>query len=124
MFPNKFDVYLHDTPSRELFTKARRDFSSGCIRIERPIELTEYLLRNNPDWPPEIVRAALTDSGFATQTVKLTDPVNIHLLYWTAWVGSDGDIHFRPDVYDRDAAVNAALQEPPPNPLRPTVVGH
>jgi murein L,D-transpeptidase YcbB/YkuD len=114
MFPNKFDVYLHDTPSKELFAKARRDFSSGCIRIEKPIEMAEYLLRNHPDWPPEKIRSTLSGNDVTTQTIKLPEPVNIHLLYWTVWVGKDDRIHFSPDIYDRDAVLDAAMREPPP----------
>jgi murein L,D-transpeptidase YcbB/YkuD len=114
MFPNKFDVYLHDTPSKELFAKARRDFSSGCIRIEKPIEMAEYLLRNHPDWPPEKIRSTLSGSDVTTQTIKCAEPVNIHLLYWTVWVGKDDRIHFSPDIYDRDTILDAAMREPPP----------
>jgi murein L,D-transpeptidase YcbB/YkuD len=114
MFPNQFDVYLHDTPSRELFAKARRDFSSGCIRIEKPVELAEFLLRNHPDWPPEKIRLALTGDEFVEKTVKLHEPVNIHILYWTVWVGKDDLIHFGPDIYDRDKALDEAMREPPP----------
>jgi murein L,D-transpeptidase YcbB/YkuD len=114
MFPNQFDVYLHDTPSRELFAKARRDFSSGCIRIEKPVDLAEYLLRNHPDWPTEKIRSALYGSDVTVQTVKLPDAVNIHILYWTAWLGKDDRIHFGVDIYDRDNALDTAMQEPPP----------
>ncbi len=114
MFPNKFDVYLHDTPARTLFARARRDFSSGCIRIEKPLDLAEYLLRNHPDWPPENVRQALGNDKGTEKTIQLPEPVNIHILYWTAWVGNDDLIHFRPDIYNRDKAVAEALQTPPP----------
>lgn len=114
MFPNQFDVYLHDTPSKELFTRARRDFSSGCIRIEKPVELAEYLLRNHPDWSPEKIRSLLSGNDDTPQTVKLIEPLNIHILYWTVWVGGDGRIYFSPDIYDRDSALDAAMQEPPP----------
>jgi murein L,D-transpeptidase YcbB/YkuD len=118
MFPNQFNVYLHDTPSKELFAKARRDFSSGCIRIEKPIEMAEYLLRNHPDWPPEKIRSTLTGSDFSTRTVELEKPVNIHILYWTARVDDEGHIHFQPDIYNRDTVLDAALQLPPPQPLK------
>ncbi len=114
MFPNPFDVYLHDTPSRELFARARRDFSSGCIRIEKPVELAEYLLRSHPDWPAEKIRRALTDDEIVDKTIKLNEPVNIHILYWTVWVGQDDLFHFSPDIYDRDKALGEALQAPPP----------
>jgi len=114
MFPNQFDVYLHDTPSRELFAKARRDFSSGCIRIEKPLELAEYLLKNHPDWPSERLRAAVMGDDHIEKTIKLPEPVNIHILYWTVWIGKDDLLHFSPDIYDRDKALDEALQEPPP----------
>jgi murein L,D-transpeptidase YcbB/YkuD len=114
MFPNQFDVYLHDTPSRELFARARRDFSSGCIRIEKPVELADYLLRDHQDWTPEKIRLALTGDESVEATVKLPETVNVHILYWTVWVGKDHLIHFGPDVYDRDKALDDALKEPPP----------
>ena len=114
MFPNQFNVYLHDTPSKELFGKARRDFSSGCIRVEKPVELGEYLLRNHPDWSSEKIRSTLTGSDFSTQTAMLSEPMNIHILYWTVWVGKDDRIYFSPDIYDRDTALDNAMQSPPP----------
>ena len=118
MFPNQFNVYLHDTPSKELFGKARRDFSSGCIRVEKPVELAEFLLRNQPDWPPEKIRAALVAGDFTPQTVKLTEPVNVHILYWTVWVGEDDRLQFGIDIYNRDAALEAALQESAPTSMK------
>jgi murein L,D-transpeptidase YcbB/YkuD len=114
MFPNQFDVYLHDTPSQELFAKARRDFSSGCIRIEKPLELAEYLLKDHPGWPSQKIRAALTGDERVEKTIKLGEPVDIHILYWTVWIGKDDLIHFGPDIYDRDKTLDEALQEPPP----------
>jgi len=114
MFPNQFNVYLHDTPSKELFGKSRRDFSSGCIRVEKPIELAEYLLKGHPHWSSDKIRSTLTDNDFSVRTVKLDSPMNIHILYWTVWVGNDAKIYFGPDIYDRDAAVDKAIQTPPP----------
>jgi murein L,D-transpeptidase YcbB/YkuD len=114
MFPNKFNVYLHDTPAKELFVKARRDFSSGCIRIEKPVELAEYLLRDHSDWPPEYIRSTLTGSDVNVQAITLPEPVNIYILYWTVWVGKDDRIFFSPDIYDRDNALDSAMQAPPP----------
>jgi murein L,D-transpeptidase YcbB/YkuD len=114
MFPNPYDVYLHDTPSKELFSKARRDFSSGCIRIEKPLELAEYLLRKHPDWPAEKIVGAVSGPDITEKTIKLPEPLTIHLLYWTIWVDEQGLLHFGPDVYDRDEIVDAALQQPPP----------
>ncbi|KPL19646.1 MAG: hypothetical protein AMJ92_02290 [candidate division Zixibacteria bacterium SM23_81] len=112
MFPNKFNVYLHDTPSRELFAKPERTFSSGCIRLEKPIELAQYLLREDPKWSPENILAAIDKR--VEQTVQLPKKVPVHLLYWTAWVTEDGAAHFRKDIYGRDKLVAAALAEKPP----------
>jgi murein L,D-transpeptidase YcbB/YkuD len=80
--------------------------------------MAEYLLRNHPDWPPEKIRSTLTGSDFSTRTVELEKPVNIHILYWTARVDDEGHIHFQPDIYNRDTVLDAALQLPPPQPLK------
>ena len=109
LFPNKFDVYIHDTPERWLFGRAVRDFSSGCIRIEKPLDLAAYLLRDDPDWTREKLEAAI-DSG-ENQAVRIREPVAVHVLYWTAWVGEDGRAQFRRDIYLRDAALSRALDE-------------
>lgn len=107
MFPNEHAVYLHDTPSRDLFERDSRAFSSGCIRVENPFELAEQLLgaraRGRLD--------ALAASG-RTETVFLEKPMPIMLLYWTAEPDAEGRVSFLPDVYDRDRAVIAALAEP------------
>lgn len=111
VFPNKFDVYLHDTPAKELFKKAKRDFSSGCIRVERPIELADYLLKDDPEWDEARLREAI--QAGATQIIPLKHPVNVHVLYWTAWMDGEGQIHFRQDIYGRDAKLYAALRQKP-----------
>jgi murein L,D-transpeptidase YcbB/YkuD len=107
MFPNEHAVYLHDTPSRDLFERDSRAFSSGCIRVEDPFELAEQLLgargRERLD--------GLAATG-RTQTVFLDKPMTVMLLYWTAEVDADGQISFFPDVYARDPGVVAALAEP------------
>jgi murein L,D-transpeptidase YcbB/YkuD len=112
MFPNKFDVYLHDTPSRELFAKTVRTFSSGCIRIEKAIELAEYVLRGDPKWTRETILAAIGKR--VEQNVRLPEPIPVHLLYWTAWTDEDGSIEFRNDIYGRDKTLDEALREKPP----------
>ena len=106
MFPNAYNIYLHDTPTRGLFGDTRRTFSSGCIRVEYPVELAEYLLQHNAGWTTERIEAAMEAPD--ERGVILRRPVDIHLLYWTAWV-EDERLHFRPDVYDRDGAVATAL---------------
>ncbi|HDT13272.1 MAG TPA: peptidoglycan-binding protein [Candidatus Aminicenantes bacterium] len=109
MFPNKFDVYLHDTPDRGLFRRAVRDLSSGCIRVEKPVELAEYLLRDDPSWTRERIVDAM--GGRETEVVTFKEAVSVHIIYWTAWLGEDGRVHFRQDVYLRDAALYRALDE-------------
>ena len=113
MFPNPHSVYLHDTPSRELFAKDARSFSSGCIRLEHPIELAELLLSGGERWSrPEIERVLAT--GRET-VVKLAAPLPVHLLYWTAWADEEG-IQFRDDIYGRDERVLRELRKAPPGP--------
>ena len=109
IFPNEFSIYLHDTPARELFNKTKRTFSSGCIRIEKPMELAAFLLTDNANWTNEKLTAALNSKK--TRTILLSDPMNIHILYWTAWVDKDGTVNFRDDIYGRDRQLNIALNE-------------
>jgi murein L,D-transpeptidase YcbB/YkuD len=113
MFPNKFDVYLHDTPARGLFNQTTRSFSSGCIRIEKPIELAEYLLRDQTEWTREEIVAAINSNK--TQIVRIPEPIAVHILYWTAWVDPGGTIHLRDDIYGRDTPLDGALEKGPPN---------
>ena len=113
MFPNRYSVYLHDTPDRDLFDRTDRAFSSGCIRVERPLELAEHLLAGS-GWDRARIDRALERPG--EQTIPLPQPVPVHLLYWTAWTEDDGRVHFRRDIYNRDAALDAALELPPPEP--------
>ncbi|HYG61679.1 MAG TPA: L,D-transpeptidase family protein [Thermoanaerobaculia bacterium] len=115
MFPNRFDIYLHDTPADHLFDRAERDFSHGCIRLERPIELAQYLLKDDPKWTPEAIQAKLASGE--TTSVPLPRPLAVHLVYFTAWADENGVVHFRDDVYGHDAKLAAALMEEPPVPL-------
>ena len=111
IFPNSHSVYLHDTPSRNLFDESQRAFSHGCIRTENPIELAKLLLADQPEWQPEAIDAVLA-SG-ATETVYLTEPLPVYLLYWTANPLREGEeIEYLPDVYDRDGAILKALETP------------
>ncbi len=113
MFPNRFSVYLHDTPGRDLFARRGRSFSSGCIRVERAEELAAHLLRSDPSWTTETIRQAM--QAGSERTVRLPEAVPVHLLYLTAF--SDGEtVQFRPDVYDRDGAVRDGLERGPPDP--------
>jgi murein L,D-transpeptidase YcbB/YkuD len=112
MFPNRFTVYLHDTPSTELFRISSRDFSHGCIRLEKAIELAAYLLRDNPRWTRRKIEEAIARGEKAI--IPLDDPIPVHILYWTAWVDDKGTVHFREDVYERDEPLAMALKEAPP----------
>jgi len=112
MFPNRFAVYLHDTPSTELFRISSRDFSHGCIRLEKAIELAAYLLRNNPRWTRQKIEEAIARGEKAI--IPLDESIPVHILYWTAWVDDKGTVHFREDVYERDKPLAMALKEPPP----------
>ncbi len=115
MFPNEHDVYLHDTPADHLFAKEDRDFSHGCIRLERPVQLGEYLLRDKPEWRGTKVREAIVSGEH--RTVKLPKKLPVHILYFTAWVEDNGVVHFRKDVYGHDQKLAAALAEEPVVPL-------
>ncbi len=107
MFPNEHAVYLHDTPSRDLFERDNRAFSSGCIRVEDPFKLAEQLLGERGRQRLDAIAA----SG-RTQTVFLDKPMTVMLLYWTAEVDAEGGVSFFRDVYERDPGVIAALAEP------------
>jgi len=100
MFPNDHSVYLHDTPSKDLFTRTIRAFSHGCIRIEKPIDLAEYLLQGTPKGSREAILATLKRNK--EQTVWLPEPVPVHIQYWTSWVEDDGSLQFRNDIYGYD----------------------
>jgi len=99
MFPNRFQVYLHDTPSRTLFPKPARAFSHGCIRVEKPIELAEYVLRGVMSRD----RLLASMGQRTSRTVILAEPVPIYLVYRTVWVKDDGAVQFQPDIYGYDA---------------------
>ncbi len=110
IFPNPFFVFIHDTASTSLFSRTERTFSSGCVRIEDPMGFAVEVLRGNSGWDAEAVAEA--DATEKTQTVHLAEPLPVLLLYWTAEGGRDGLVHFRPDVYERDATVLEALNGP------------
>ncbi len=104
---NDFDVYLHGTPSKELFKKTVRSFSSGCIRVENPIELAAFLLHNDSRWSAEELQSGIDKK--TEQFIRLPEPMPIHLLYWTAWEDEQGKTQFRNDIYRRDERLQAAL---------------
>ena len=103
IFQNELAIYLHDTPHRQLFAQTDRALSHGCVRVEHPMSLALNLLQDQSQWDREMITATI-DSG-ETVDVRLTQPVPIYLVYWTAWVGDDGEMNFRSDVYERDRLV-------------------
>ena len=115
IFPNENNVYLHSTPAQELFSRSRRDFSHGCVRVEKPAELAAYLLRNQPPWTLEKVQQAM-QSGPDNQQVNLQTPVPVVIFYLTAVVEEDGSVHFFDDIYGHDKSLNAVLAKGPPYP--------
>jgi murein L,D-transpeptidase YcbB/YkuD len=135
MFPNAHHVYLHDSPAKNLFDRASRAFSSGCIRVAKPFELAEALIGGTPvadklrkavglpDAPaaggtaePPVWGRGLIDRLVTygkTTRVRLPEAVPVHLTYSTVWIGEGGTVHFRPDIYGRDRALSQALASRP-----------
>lgn len=111
MFPNQFDVYLHDTPVRSLFRRAGRAASHGCIRVEKPVELAQYALSRNADWDLKKIREAMRVD--TTQTVNLKEKIPVYIVYFTAFV-RDGQVRFRPDLYGTDRRGIALLRATTP----------
>ena len=109
IFPNEHAIFLHDTPSRELFAADQRTFSSGCIRVEHPLELAERLLAGHDEWTTEKIQQAV-DSG-KSQTVFLRDPLPVLIVYWTVSVGASGEPRYAKDVYNLDARLLKALDQ-------------
>jgi murein L,D-transpeptidase YcbB/YkuD len=108
MFPNKHSVYLHDTSDPQLFQKERRGYSHGCIRIEKPMDMAEFVMRGSKEWPIEKIKAVLKTKD--TTVANLPRPIPVHILYFTAWGNGDGAIHFLEDIYRRDERLEKALQ--------------
>ncbi|MBC7651755.1 MAG: L,D-transpeptidase family protein [Deinococcales bacterium] len=103
LFPNDFDIYFHDTPSKGLFKQDNRAASHGCIRLEDPTKMANYLLRNNAKWPADKINEAM--NGSTELRVALEKSVPVLITYYTAWIDEKGILNFRDDIYDHDAAV-------------------
>jgi len=112
MFPNKFSVYIHDTPNHNLFGRTDRSLSSGCIRVNNPLALAAWLMKDNPDWTPAQIKNVI-DEG-KERTVNLAKPIQVHIVYLTAWASDEGLAYFRKDIYNRDQSLMAALKQGPP----------
>lgn len=105
--PNAYDVYMHGTPATQLFSLSRRDFSHGCIRVEDPVKLAAWVLRDKPEWDTERILSAM--NGDKTFRVSLTRPVPVLILYGTAVVTEDGEVHFFDDIYGMDVMLESVL---------------
>jgi L,D-transpeptidase YcbB len=114
IFPNDYSVYMHDTPAQEFFSKSRRDFSHGCIRLGKPADLAVWVLRDNPGWDMDRVRAAM--NGGATQQVNLAHRIPVLIVYGTVIVTEDGTVHFYDDIYGHDASLEEVLDKGYPYP--------
>jgi L,D-transpeptidase YcbB len=108
LFPNPWAVYLHDTPQRELFLQSSRSFSHGCIRIAWPLDLAVALMRNDPAWTKESLQAAI-DTG-VNKVLAIPDPLPVYIVYLTAWPAEGGVMHYRKDIYGRDAVLAKAIE--------------
>jgi L,D-transpeptidase YcbB len=115
IFPNTYNVYLHSTPAQELFSRSRRDFSHGCIRVENPAELTAWVLRNNEGWDLERVKQTM-NGGKDNQQVNLAKTVPVLIVYGTAIVNEAGDALFFDDIYGLDADLEKVLAKGYPYP--------
>jgi len=109
IFPNSYNIYFHDTPSKSLFDRNKRAFSHGCIRLENPTELARYLLRNNPFWPETAIRNAMNSNK--ERWVTLNEPLPVFITYFTCWADDKGTVYFRDDVYGHDKKLGKHLFE-------------
>jgi L,D-transpeptidase YcbB len=108
LFPNDHNVYLHSTPQQSLFARSRRDFSHGCVRVEDPAALAEWVLREKPEWTKDKIKAAL-EGKRDDMYVNLSNPIPVKIIYQTVVAQADGTVHFYDDIYGHDAKLVAAL---------------
>ncbi len=110
-FPNKHDVYMHDTPDRHLFGPSPRAFSHGCMRTQNPLHLAEVILAHDKGYSPARIRE-IVESG-ATEEIKLSNPIPVHIAYFTAEADEQGQVRYLPDIYGLDARIASALKGQP-----------
>ncbi|WP_226642133.1 L,D-transpeptidase family protein [Microbulbifer variabilis] len=106
VIPNRHAIFLHDTNSKHLFNKSQRAFSHGCIRLEKPMKFARMMLAQQNHWNSERIERALMSDR--THGVELKNPLPVYIAYWTAWVDEEGQLQFRPDIYNRDTAAKGA----------------
>ncbi|NYT24185.1 L,D-transpeptidase family protein [Alcaligenaceae bacterium] len=112
IFPNDQNIYLHHTPAPQLFSRVRRDFSHGCIRIEFPVELARFVLKNKPEWTAERIEEAMGRGQ--SRTLRLDEPIPVLIAYSTVVVKDGGKVYFFPDIYQQDARLEQALRSARP----------
>jgi murein L,D-transpeptidase YcbB/YkuD len=117
MFPNQYSIYLHSTPAVGLFTRTRRDFSHGCVRVEKPVELASWILRDRTEWPADKIQEAM-DTGDDNKTVGLKKTIPVAIFYATAYVEPDGTIDFTRDIYEYDKLLDETLAMGRPFPTK------
>ena len=107
LFPNNYEIYFHDSPSKELFSKDKRAFSHGCIRLADANKMAQYLLKGQADWTPENIQQAMNSNKEVT--VRLQKPIPVVINYYTAWVDDNGRLNFREDIYKHDMTTAARM---------------
>ncbi len=118
MLPNKLNIYLHSTPALQYFQRTRRDFSHGCIRLQDPEKLAQWVLRDLPGWTPETIHDAM-ESGPDNRAIVLKHPIPVRIIYETARVDEDGTVHFFSDIYGYDKEMEEVLAAGDPFPIKP-----
>jgi L,D-transpeptidase YcbB len=122
IFPNQYDIYLHSTPAVSLFEQTRRDFSHGCIRVQKPADLAAWVLQGQGgDWDLDKVEEAM-NSGADNRTVSLKTPLPIDIFYLTAIVVDNDEVHFFDDIYGYDSEMQQVFEKGPPYPIKPTPI--
>jgi murein L,D-transpeptidase YcbB/YkuD len=121
IFPNQYDIYLHSTPAVSLFERSRRDFSHGCIRVQKPADLAAWVLEGQGDWDMDKVEEAM-NTGPDNHTVSLKTPLPIVIFYLTAIIDEDGQAHFFDDIYGYDEEMQKVFSKGPPYPIKPEPV--
>ena len=106
MYPNKYLIYLHDTPAKSLFSQTQRAESSGCVRVENAIDLASYVVENQDEWTQDRIQEII-NSG-ETTTVEVDRPIQVHHFYWTAWRAGNKTVVIN-DVYDLDKQIYTKL---------------
>jgi len=110
IFPNKYLIYLHDTPVKQLFQRTTRAFSHGCIRLENPSALAANILMDRPEWTSQKIKAAM--SADTELWVNVNDPIPVFIIYFTSWVDTSGKLNFRKDIYGHDERLASHLINP------------